>query len=207
MGMTILGVTNKSWYLHFLLNLAVMLFNVGRETKTYLTQGQCKPRNEGMDVLPNSPASSLLYSQSKPSLEQVESWHYRVSGGKCGDTVCSLARSKILGYVPGLQGGHQRHALAFCSPFPSLHAFFFSPATSSKRFFLPPRDTFLPTPNGQTPFSGLQMHEEHQLCFQTFQCLKIRTVSLQILILFAVTLKNYCLNILFSISYPPSTFT
>lgn len=182
--------------------------------KTDLTQQQCKPGNQGMDVLPSSPASSLLCPQAHTANPHWSCRELALQGQprqKClsaipGAVVCSLAHSKILGYVPGLMGGITETQELFCSPLPSPHAYFSLP--SSKRFWLPSStwQTFLPTPNDQTA-SGLQMHEEHQLCFQTFQCLKIRTVSVQILILFAVSLKNYCLSSLFSISYPPFTFT
>lgn len=143
----------------FYWTLRVVLFNAARETKTRLTQGQGKPRNQGMDIFPNSPASSLPYPQA-------ESWHYRVSRGKSvfqqlAVTLCSLAHSKIAGYGPGLQGGHQWHTLAFCSPLPSLHEYF-SPLLLLLKdlFFLPPHDRL---------FSP---HQTAKLLFQAYKCVK-----------------------------------
>jgi len=78
--MTILGVTNKSRYLHFLLNLAVMLFSVRRETKTHLTQGQCKPRNQGTEVSPSSPASLLLHPRANSASPHRSSWRVGTTG-------------------------------------------------------------------------------------------------------------------------------
>lgn len=109
-------------------------------------------------------------------------WHCVLSGTQKDTGICAWATKEA----------SQRHTLAFCSPLPSLHAFFFPhplPLLKDFLFSSSTWQTFLPTPNSQTPFSGLQMHEEHQQCFQTFQHLKIRTVSLQISVLFAVTLS------------------
>lgn len=189
--MTILGVRNKTWYLHFVLNLAVVLFSVGRETKTYLTHGRHKPRNPGTNVSPSSPAS---VRRGQARMHPWSSWRAGTTGSaepKASFSNCwwhhVLAGTQVAGSVPRLQGGHHRdtHKRFALPSLHCMHFFFPSPANSSKRFCFSSStwQTFLPTSNGQTPFSGLQMHEEHRLCFQTFQCLKIRRLSVQILIL------------------------
>lgn len=132
-------------------------------------QGQHKPRKQGVHILPGSPDSSTLEHWLA---EQVESCLCRLRGGRSVFqqllvAECSLGHRRILGYAPQLKRGYHRDThKSFVVP--SLHCICLCPSslTLLKDFvFLLPHDKLsLPIPpNCQTPFSGLELREEHQL--------------------------------------------
>lgn len=94
--MTILGVRNKSCYLHFLLNLAVVLFNVGRETKRTSPMGGTNLETQART---SRQAPQPLYAEAKRGSVPGAAGELAPQGQRsqkhlsaiAGDTVCWLA--------------------------------------------------------------------------------------------------------------------